>query len=83
MGGLRKRKPGAANSHTWFLWLRDRLHTSNYILVKIAIEIQNLGHGEKRTCLDSERLQAELGLTDLDIQSLFEKGLAGLRPEKP
>jgi hypothetical protein len=33
--------------------------------------------------VDSERLQAELGLTDLDIQSLFEKGLAGLRPEKP
>jgi hypothetical protein len=64
-------------------FLRDRLHSSNYILVKIAIEFQNLGHGENRTCMDSEQLQAELGLTDLDIQRLFERGLACLRPEKP
>jgi hypothetical protein len=72
-----------APANTRGFLLRDRLHTSNYILVKIAIEIQDLGHGENRTCMDSERLQAELVLTKLDIQSLFEKGLAGLRPEKP
>jgi hypothetical protein len=33
--------------------------------------------------MDSEQLQAELGLTDLDIQRLIERGLACLRPEKP
>jgi hypothetical protein len=77
----RKREP--ENGLLRFPWLRDRLHTSNDILVKIAIEIQNLGHGENRTCMDSEQLQAELGLTDLDIQRLVERGLACLRPEKP
>ena len=49
----------------------------------MPIEIHNLGHGKRLTCMDRDRLPEELGLTDLDIQSLFEKGLAGLRPEKP
>jgi hypothetical protein len=44
-------KPGAAGSHTWILWLRDRLRTSNYILGKIPVEIHNLAHGENRTCM--------------------------------
>ena len=30
MGGLRKRKPGAANSHTWFLWLRESYGCANF-----------------------------------------------------
>jgi hypothetical protein len=52
-------------------WLRDRLHTSDYILLKIPIAIHNLGRGERLTCIDSERLQEELGLTDQDIERLF------------
>jgi hypothetical protein len=64
------------------VWLRDRLHTSNYILVKIPIEIYNLGHGERLTCMDSERLPAELGLTDTDVQRLFERGLSRPRPQR-
>ena len=65
------------------LSLRDRLHTSNYILLKIPIEIHNLGHGERLTCLDSERLPVELGLSDQDIESLFQSGLARRRLLKP
>jgi hypothetical protein len=51
-------------------------------LVKIPIEIHNLGHGERLTCMDSDRLHAELGLTDPDIQSLFERGLSRPRPQR-
>lgn len=83
MGRPEKRKPGAASSHTWFPWLRDRLHTSNYILVKIPIEIHDLGHGEMSTCMDCERLPEELGLSDLDIESLSKRGLVRVRPKKP
>jgi hypothetical protein len=63
--------------------LRDRFENSNFILVKIPIEIHNLGHGEKLTCMDSGRLPAELGLADHDILSLSERGLIRPRPQKP
>ena len=43
---------------------------------KGEIEIKVHGDDNRRTCMDSERLQAELGLTDVDMQSLFERGLA-------
>ncbi len=52
----------------------DRLHTSNYILLKIPVEIHNLGHGERLTCMDSERLPDNLGLSDQDIESLSQRG---------
>ena len=74
--------PGVVRSHTWFLWLRDTLNTLDYNLVKISIEIHKLGHGENQTCMDSERIPGELGLSDLDIQSLFRRGLVCLRPQK-
>jgi hypothetical protein len=64
-------------------WLRDRLHTSNYILVKIPIEIHNLGHGERLTCMDSEPLTEELAVTDQDVVSLSQAGLVRHRPQKP
>jgi hypothetical protein len=51
-------------------------------LVKIPIEIHNLGHGKRLTCMDSERLPAELGLTDPDVQRLFERGLSRPRPQR-
>ena len=63
--------------------LRDRLHTSNYILVKIPIEIHNLGHGERLTCMDSERLPEEIGVTEKDIESLSQAGLVRRRAQKP
>jgi len=64
-------------------WLRDTLRASNYIPVMISIEIHNLGNGENRTCMDSERVPGELGRSDLDIRSLIQRGLVWLRPEKP
>lgn len=64
-------------------WLRERFENSNFTMVKIPIEIHNLGHGEKLTCMDSGRLPAELGLADHDILSLSERGLIRPRPQKP
>jgi hypothetical protein len=63
--------------------LRDRLKNSNYILLKIPIEIHNLGHGERLTCMDSERLPEELGVTDQDCVSLSQKGLVHRWLQKP
>ncbi len=63
--------------------LPETHENSNYILVRIPIEIHKLGHDERLTSMHSERFPAELGLTDPDIQRLFETGLARLRPEKP
>ena len=62
--------------------LRDRLHTSNFILLKIPIEIHNLGHGERLTSIDSERLPGDLDLTDQDIESLSQRGLVRRRLQK-
>lgn len=62
--------------------LRDRLHTSNNILVKIPIEIHNLGHGERLTCMGCERLPDDLGLSDQDIESLSQRGLVNRRQQK-
>jgi hypothetical protein len=59
--------------------LRDRLHTSNFILLKIPIEIHNMGHGERLTCMDSEGLPEDLGLFDQDIESLSQRGLVRRR----
>jgi hypothetical protein len=47
------------------------------------IEIHNLGHGERLTCMDSERLPGELGLTGDEIESSSLAGLVRHRPQKP
>jgi hypothetical protein len=63
--------------------LRERLENSNFILVKIPIEIHNLGHGQRLICMDSDRLPEELGLNEEAIGSLVQGGLVRLRPQKP
>jgi hypothetical protein len=63
--------------------LRERLENSNYILLKIPIEIHNLGHGQRLICMDSDRLPQELGLNEQAIGSLVQAGLVQLRPQKP
>ena len=88
ISGYRKKSPPNENPEAREfalrgLSLRDRLHTSNYILVKIPIEIHNIGHGERLTCLDSDRLPLELGLNDQDIDSLSQRGLVRRRLLKP
>jgi len=42
--------------------LRERLENSNYILLKIPIEIHHLLRGRQLICLDRERSREELGL---------------------
>ncbi|MGB5874570.1 MAG: hypothetical protein WBH56_12680, partial [Bacteroidota bacterium] len=75
--------PSSGDSSLQVAWLRERFENSNFTMVKIPIEIHNLGHGEKLTCMDSGRLPAELGLADHDILSLSERGLIRPRPQKP
>jgi hypothetical protein len=81
-----KQNEESSNPHSGGLtprvaWLRDRLKNSNYILLKIPIEIHNLGYGERLTCVDSERLPEELGLAKQDIESLSQAGLVRRRPD--
>lgn len=63
--------------------LRNRVKNSNYVLLRIPIEIHNLGHGERLTCMDVERLPQELRVTDQDIESLSQTGLVRRRLQKP
>ncbi len=85
MGRPKKREPGAALSHTCFPLLRDRLETSNFVLLKIPVEIHNLGRGEKLNCIDAERLPEVLGVTERDVESVSQTGLvvAGHRNPGP
>lgn len=46
-----------------FLGSNERLENSHYILLRIPIEFQHLGHGEILNCMDGERLLEELGIT--------------------
>jgi hypothetical protein len=55
--------------------LRERVHNSNFILLKIPIEIKVLEHGEKFTVIDYDRVQAELCVSDTDVASLQKSGL--------
>ena len=63
--------------------LRDRLKISNFVLLKIPVEIHNLGHGEKLYCIDAERLPEVLGVTEKDVESVSQTGLVCRRPQKP
>ena len=63
--------------------LRERLENSNFVLIKIPVEIHNLDHGQQLTSMGSERLPEELGLDEQDIDSLSQAGLVRRRPQKP
>lgn len=75
------REPGG--SHTRFRWLRDRLENSNYILLRIPIEIHLFQRGLQGICMDPDPLPEELGLTKQDIERLVQAGLVRRRPQKP
>jgi hypothetical protein len=88
ISGYRKRpapkeNPEAREFALRGLSLRDRVHNSNFILLKIPIEIKVLEHGEKFTVIDYDRVQAELGVSASDVASLQKSGLIlPLRPAK-
>jgi hypothetical protein len=63
--------------------LRERLENSNFVLLKIPVEIHNLGHGQRLICMDSDRLPQELGLNEEAIGNLVQGGLVRLQPQKP
>jgi hypothetical protein len=74
--------PHCGGSTPRVTWLRDSLENSNYILLKIPIEIHNLGHGEWLTSTNGERLPEELAVTDQDFRSLSPAGLIRRQPLK-
>ena len=63
--------------------LRERLESSNLVLVRLPIEIHNLGHGQRLICIDSDRLPQELGLDEEAVDSLVQAGLVRPWPQKP
>ncbi len=58
-----------------FPWLSDTHENSNYILLRIPIEIHRLQRGQRLICMDSERLPDEPGLGEMEIESLHQAGL--------
>jgi hypothetical protein len=80
-------KDEESNPHSsWFVSschsLRETHENPNFVLVKIPIEIQRLEHGPRLICMDSDRLQQELGLNEEAIGSLVQAGLVRPRPQK-
>jgi hypothetical protein len=62
--------------------LRESLKNSNFVLLKIPVEIHNLGHGQRLICMESDRLRQESGLNEEAIGCLVQAGLVRLRPQK-
>ncbi len=60
--------------------LRERLENSNYMLLRIPVEIHLFPHGQQRICMDPGRLPELLGLCDQDIERLEQAALVRLSP---
>lgn len=58
--------------------LRERVENSNYILVRIPIEIHLFPRGLKGIRMDSSRLPDILGLSETAIEHLREAGLVSV-----
>jgi hypothetical protein len=63
--------------------LRERLENSNYILLRIPIEIHLFERGRQEICVDSLRLPALLDLSEAAIKRLRQAGLVHLLPPTP
>ena len=63
--------------------LRERLENSNYILLRIPIEIHLLQRGLQGIFMDPGRLPALMGLSEQDIDELLQAGLVHPRSMKP
>jgi hypothetical protein len=62
--------------------LRERLENSNFLLLRIPIDIHCLQRGQRLICMDSGRLPEEQGLTAQGIASLSQVGLIRRLPSK-
>ena len=63
--------------------LRERLENSNYVLLRIPIEIHLFERGLQGICMDPGRLKELLGLSDQDIEHLRQARLVHLPPPTP
>jgi hypothetical protein len=63
--------------------LRERLENSNYILLKIPVEIHLFERGLQAIRMDPARLPQMLGLSDQDIERLHQVGLVRVPPPTP
>ena len=78
LGGHRREKPGAADSHTWFPWLPETHENSNYILLRIPIEISNSAPGEKAFAVAEDPLSSILHHSPDAITRLQDRRLIRL-----
>ena len=57
---------------------RERLENSNYILVRIPIQVHLFERGQQRIGMDPGRLRELLGLSDQGVESLCKARLVRL-----
>jgi hypothetical protein len=70
--GRKKREPGVARSHTWIPLPRETHHYSNFLLLRISIEISNSARGEKVFSVAEGTLHSNLPLSPAGIARLRE-----------
>ena len=85
ISGYRKRSPPNENPEAQEFALRghslrERRENSNYILLRIPIEIHFFQRGLQALCMDPGRLGELLGLSERDIERLGPAGLVHLLP---
>jgi hypothetical protein len=70
----RERKPGAAGSHTWFPSLRETHENSNFLLLRIPLEIHNCVRGQKAFSISDRYLPSAMPPSQTAIARLLECG---------
>ncbi len=70
-------------SNTEGFSLPETHENSNYILLRIPIEMHLFQRGLQGICMDPDLLPQELGLNEEAIGCLVQAGLVRLRPQKP
>ena len=76
-------EPPSGGTTPHVAWLRERPEHSNFILLRIPIEILLSQHGRLEICVDLGGLPEPLGLSDKDIERLRQAGLVQLSPPTP
>ncbi len=62
--------------------LRETHENSNYILLRIPVEIHLFQRGLQGICMDPDLLPRELGLAAQDIERLMQAGLVRFHPQR-
>lgn len=82
MGGDRKIPDDETSSDIRYLWLRETHENSNYILLRIPVEIHLFERGLQGICMDPDRLAGELALAEHDLEGLLQAHLVRyIRPK--